>query len=152
VTLWHINDFKDRLPNPLPWNIIGVLPTRQDYLRDGDAVYNPHNCFCYTVSKGPTEVWCPLTSIEGRFCPPELIADVVNIIFTAVGRHELDDGDNVLVPFEYNEPFLNGTTLGDGVFWIGEPTDDPYNDRYHCYASPNTSIRPLQWSSPQGWQ
>jgi hypothetical protein len=154
VTLWHIDDFKpltEAIPRPLPWQVVGVLPTKDDYLANGDAVYSPHNCFCYTVSPGPTEVWCPMTSVEGRFCPPELITCVINIIFTAVGARQLVDGDNVVVPFEYTEPIRTGTTFGDGVFWIGHPVEDPDNSRFHCYRSPNTWVLPLRWSSPQGW-
>ena len=154
MTLWHIADFESLtadIPRPWPWTVVGVLPTQADYLANGSIVYDRHHCFCYTVSTGPTEVWCPMLSIEGRFCPPELIASVVNVIFTAVGARQLLDGDNVLVPFEYNEPILTGETWGDGVFWVGTPTEDRDHARFHCYQSDNTWVLPVLWSSPEGW-
>lgn len=154
MTLWHIADFESltaELPHPYPWNVVGVMPTRDQYLAQGSVVYDRHHCFCYTVSTGPTEVWCPMQSIEGRFCPPELITAVVNVIFTAVGTFLLE-GDNMIVPFSYREPLPDGGTEADGVFWIGTPVEDPARTRFHCYRTSNDWILPVLWSSPEGWQ
>lgn len=160
MTLWHIDDFgkvTGDVDRPWPCQIVGVLPTRDEYLADGDAVFGPHNAFCYTVSHGPTELWCPMESIEGRFCPPELIADVLNVLFAALEAHELAAEDNVIVPFEYRTgPLVDGdgpehAVRRDAVFWVGAPTDDPDNTRFHCYRSPNTQVLPVRWSSPEAF-
>jgi len=151
MTLWHIKDFESLNPDPIPWQVVGVLPTKQDYLMHGDAAYNDNSCFTYTVSTGPTEVWCPLLSVERRFCPPEIICGVVNTVFSAVAAGQLYEGDNVVVPFEYNEPICTGETTGDGVFWIGAPSNDPFHDQFHCYRSPNQWVIPVRWSSPEGF-
>jgi hypothetical protein len=152
MTLWHIDDFRpltDTIPRPWPWNVIGVMPTADDYLRLGDSAYD--QAFCYTVSTGPAEVWVPMMSIERRFCPPEAIAEVVNVLFTAVGAKQLADGDNIIVPFEYASDVAGGIEQSDGVFWIGSPVEDPDHSRFHCYRSPNDWVLPVRWSSPQGW-
>lgn len=154
MTLWHIDDFQslaDDIPRPWPWDVIGVMPTADDYMHLGNTAYDPHHAFCYTVSEGPTEVWCPMLSVEGRFCPPELITGVINVIFTATGASQLYGGDDLIVPFEYN---LNGddtTERRDGVFWIGHPTQDADRTRFHCYRSPHNWVLPVRWSSPLGW-
>jgi hypothetical protein len=154
MTLWHIDDFKDlaeQVPKPWPWTVIGVMPTQDDYQQHGDVVYGPEWAFCYTVSTGPTELWCPMSSIEGEFCPAELITGVVNVLFTAVGANQIDGGDNVIVPFYYAVPHTNGETeRRDSVFWVGTPTEDPDHSRFHCYQSPNRWVLPVRWSSPNG--
>ncbi len=149
--MWHLNDFDALVPHPVPWSVVGVLPTQQDYLRDGDSAYNDSSCFCYTVSDGPSEVWCPLLSVERRFCPPEIICGVLNTIYAALSAGQLLEGDSLMVPFEYNEPICTGETFGDGVFWIGSPTLDRTHDQYHCYQSPNRWVLPVRWSSPEGF-
>lgn len=154
MTLWHIDDFDDlakAVPSPWPWDVVGVLPTADDYMRLGSTAWDPDHAFCYTVSTGPTEVWCPLTSVEGRFCPPELITAVINVIFTAVDANRLIDGDNMIVPFDYATDDGEKLERRDSVFWIGATVEDPDRSQFHCYASPHTTILPVRWSSPEGW-
>jgi hypothetical protein len=158
MTLWHIADFEkltEELPRPLPWKVVGVMPTQREYLALGNIAYGPDYAFCYTVSPGPTELWCPMSSIEGRFCPPELITGVLNVFYTAVGANQLGAEDNVIVPFEYGSgPLVNGdqiTAVHDAVFWIGTPEEDPDRSRFHCFASPHAWVLPVRWSSPEGW-
>ena len=154
MTLWHIDDFDalaKEVPRPWPWDVIGVMPTKDDYLRLGNAAYDAHHAFAYTVSDGPVEIWVPMSSIEGRFCPPELITGIVNVIFTAVGAHQLAADDNVIVPFEYSAHNGDTPDLRDAVFWIGTPTQDLDRTRFHCYGTPHTWVQPVRWSSPEGW-
>lgn len=154
MTLWHIDDFERltaEVPRPWPWQVVGVMPTAADYEMYGSHAYDPDHAFCYTVSAGPTEVWCPLQSVEGRFCPPDVIAEVINSVFTAVGANQLVDGDNMIVPFKYVDPDADETTTRDAVFWIGTPVEDPDSTQYHCLASPHAWVLPVRWSSPEGW-
>ena len=123
MTLWHIDDFQklaDEVPRPLPWQVVGVLPTQHDYATYGAEAFTATSAFCYTVSEGPTEIWCPLQSIEGRYCPPEIIGEVINVVFTAIGQHELGSGDDIIVPFNASD-----NTTHDAVFWIGDPEEEP---------------------------
>lgn len=153
MTLWHIDDFQTLRPDhdPFPWTVIGVLPTVDEYRRLGEAVLSPSTAFCYTVSAGPQEVWCPLASIEGRYASAEMITIVINVILTAVTAGQLTATDNMIVPVGYTEGHANGDGIHDAVFWIGETVDDPDHDRYHCYQSPHTQVLPVRWSSPMGF-
>lgn len=150
MTLWHIDDFHPLtadLPRPIPWQVVGVMPTIEQSQMLGDAAYDADHAFCYTVSDGPTEIWCPMTSIEGRFAAPDVIAEVVNVMFTALGAHTLTAGDDLIVPLATSDD----VHLGDGVFWLGAPVEDPDRTRFHCYASRHLWVLPVRWSSPLGW-
>lgn len=124
----------------LPWTVVGVFPTEES---DGppEAWWNS---FVYTVGALPdVDLWCPCTSIEGRYAGPELTASLLNAFAAAARVGQLTAGDDVLVPLG-----VPGGGDIDCWFWIGQP--QPARER-QANLSPAPIVVPIQWTSGLGW-
>ena len=156
MTAVHINDLLSHwasIPRPVPWTVVGVIPTQQDYMKNGNAAFHSSRAFCYTVSGGPSEMWCPLSSIEDRYTGADLISAIVNVLFAALGVHLIKPGDDVIVPLGIPDDHGDWERDADAVFWVGEAQLDPDHRRFQTNMAPHVEwVIPIRWSSPLGWE
>ena len=128
-----------------PWTVIGVFPTEPQQV-------GPWGWFCYTVGLD-VELWCPVTSIEGRGAGNDLIGVILNPLALATRDHVVRPGDSVLVPLGVSGPNYPDDPEdrwdADAVFWIGEV--EPNDGRRCTYQSSARWVLPILWSSPLGW-
>lgn len=146
-TTHHISDLRDLVPVLLdqfdghwPWMCVGVFS-----IADTEMPGEWWNDFVYTVgfTRG-AELWVPNASIEGRYAPPQLVSDMLNVIATGCHFSFVQPGDSVVIPL--GVPDADDI---DTVWWLGKVE---LNDGYRrTYQSDSPYVVPILWSSGLGW-